>query len=293
MLPRYLEEPYASKYFRFWEEHGFHLTPVHFYQPIPDTRTLADELWTRDSDLTGVELNEAGQLDLLRNTFPRFQVEYDQIPTEPGGSPEAFFMNNNKFSGTDALVLYCMVRHFRPNLIIEVGSGFSTRLSAQAALKNGNTRLIGIEPYPDPLLNKGFPGLTRLIPKTVQEVGLDFFQQLDAGDFLFIDSSHVVKCGGDVNYLFLEVFPRLRAGVVVHLHDIFLPQEYPREWVLKAHWFWTEQYLLHAFLLHNSQFEVLFANTFMALRHSKEMQATFPKSPWWGGGSFWMRRKND
>lgn len=286
-----MEEPNASKYFQFWEEHGFHLTPVHFYQPIPDTRTLTDDLWEKDSDLAGVDMNEAGQMSLLRDVFPRFQSEYNQIPTERTASSHEFYMDNGMISGTDALVLYCMVRYFHPNVMIEVGSGFSTRLSAQAGLKNGNTELICIEPYPDVVLTKGFPGLTRLIPKKVQEVGLDFFLQLSAGDILFVDSSHVVRCGGDVNYLFLEVFPRLKPGVVVHLHDIFLPREFPKEWLLGHHWFWTEQYLLHAFLLHNSAFEVLFANTFMGLKHNEEMQATFPKSPWWGGGSFWMRRK--
>jgi hypothetical protein len=100
-----------------------------------------------------------------------------------------------------------------------------------------------------------------------------------------------VKCGSDVNFLFLEILPRLKPGVIVHVHDIFLPNEFPKEWILKLHLFWTEQYLLRAFLIHNSEFEVLFANAFMGLRHYEEMQAAFPKSPWWGGGSFWIRRK--
>jgi len=292
ILPVYVQEPHAAKYFRLWEEHGFHLTPVHFYQPIPDTRALPDELWAKDSELVGVEMNEEVQLDLLCNVFPRFQAEYNDLPLNPTGQDYEFYLNNHHFEGTDALVLYCLVRHFRPNWILEVGSGFSSRLSAQAALRNGNTRLTCIEPYPHPILTKGFPGLTALIPKRVQEVGFDLFQELGAGDILFIDSSHVVKCGGDVNYLFLEVLPRLNPGVVVHVHDIFLPREFPKNWMIEKQWFWTEQYLLQAFLTHNSEFEVLFANTYMAFRHAREMRATFPRSPWWGGGSFWMRRKS-
>jgi hypothetical protein len=291
VLPAYATGPLAEKYFQLWEEHGFHLTPVHFYQPIPDTRALPDALWQKPSELVGVDMNEAGQLDLLRNFFPEFRAEYDAIPVDPTGNPHEFYLKNGAFEGTDALVLYCMVRHFRPRLILEVGSGFSSRLSAQAALRNGNTELVCIEPYPDDVLTRGFPGLTSVIPKKVQEVELGSFERLDDGDILFIDSSHVVKTGGDVNYLFLEVLPRLRPGVVVHVHDIFLPQEFPKRWIIDLRLFWTEQYLLQAFLTYNSKFEVLFANAYMGLKHVPEMQETFPKSPWWGGGSFWMRRK--
>jgi hypothetical protein len=210
---------------------------------------------------------------------------------EPTGVAHEFYLSNGAFEGTDALVLYCMVRHFRPNLVLEVGSGFSSRLSAQAALHNGNTEVVCIEPYPDEVLKRGFPGLTSLVSKRAQEVEVSFFDRLAAGDILFIDSSHVVKTGGDVTYLFLEVVPRLRPGVMVHVHDIFLPQEFPRSWIRDLHLFWTEQYLLQAFLAYNSEFEVLFANAYMGMRHQEEMQRTFPKSPWWGGGSFWIRRR--
>ena len=293
VLPTLLDSAQSNKYFSFWERHGFHLTPVHFYQPIPDTRSLTEDLWKRDRQMPGVDLNEAAQLDLLTSVFPRFQGEYDQIPLEPTDRAHEFYLHNPAFSGTDAYVLYCMVRHFRPRLILEVGSGFSSRLSALAALRNGSTRLMCIEPYPDAILLKGFPGLTSQATCPVQEIDLDVFLKLEAGDILFIDSSHVVKCGGDVNFLFFEVIPRLRPGVIVHIHDIFLPQEFPRSWMVDLHLFWTEQYLLQAFLAFNSEFEVLFANAFMGLKHQQLMQEAFPKSNWWGGASFWMRRRLD
>lgn len=291
LIPAYLQEPLVRRYFHFWEEHGFHLTPVHFYQPLPDTRTLTDQLWAAPSAMVGVEMNEAAQLELLRNVFPRFQDEYNQLPMTPTEVPHEFHLRNGAFEGTDALVLYCLLRHFQPRLMLEVGSGFSSRLAARAALRNGNTNLICIEPYPDAVLKKGIPGLASLVPKQVQEVGLELFQTLGTGDILFIDSSHVVKCGGDVNYLILEVLPRLRPGVVVHLHDIFLPWEMPKAWIMEHHLFWTEQYLLQAFLTHNSEFEVLFANNYMGIKHQDEMRAVFPHSQWWGGASFWIRRK--
>lgn len=291
LLRPYCHPPLYQKYFRFWEQHGFHLTPVHFYQPVPDTRTLPDSLWKKASAMRGIDLNEATQLQLLRESFPKFRDEYSRFPRAATGEPHEFYLDNGRFSGTDALVLYCMVRHLQPRRVIEVGSGFSSLITAQAARRNGNTELVCIEPYPEELLQKGFPGLTQLLPQKVEEIAPEYFEELQANDILFIDSSHVVKIGGDVNYLFFEILPRLKPGVVVHVHDIFLPNEYRRDWVMDEFRFWTEQYLLQAFLMFNSDWEVLFANSFMAQKHLAEFQATFPDSPWWGGGSFWMRRK--
>ena len=130
-----------------------------------------------------------------------------------------------------------------------------------------------------------------MIETKVQDVDVEFFSQLESGDILFIDSSHTVKIGGDVNYLFLEVLPRLKAGVIVHVHDIFFPFEYRRDWVLEEFRFWTEQYLLQAFLIFNSEFEVLMANSYLNHYHRPDLKAAFPDLRRWIGGSFWMRRK--
>src|SRR5262249_46442361 len=111
-------------------------------------------------------------------------------------------------------------------------------------------------------------------------------------DILFIDSSHVFRVDSDVRFLFLEVLPRLNPGVLIHIHDIFLPYDYPRDWIVKEHRFWNEQYLLHAFLLFNRAFEVLWAGSYMHTRHSDKLKRAFasydPASVW--PGSFWMRR---
>ncbi len=291
IAPRCLNSTRYPEFFRLWEEHGLHVTPVHFYQPIPDTRKLPESLWERRSELAGIDMNEATQLDLLRNCFPKFRDEYEQFPTAPTEDPAQFYFDNGRFGGTDALATYCMVRHFRPNLIIEVGSGYSSLVSGQAAAKNGNTPLICIEPFPLDFFAKGFPGLRSLMERRVEDVDLDFFSQLQSGDILFIDSSHTVKIGGDVNYLFLEVLPRLNPGVIVHIHDILFPHDYRRDWVVDELRFWCEQYLLQAFLMFNSQFEVLLCNSYLADRYLEDFKTTFPTSPWWGGGSFWMRRK--
>jgi Methyltransferase domain len=277
--------------FPLWEQHGFHVTPVHFYQPIPDTRSLSETLWNRPSELVGIDMNDSAQLDLLRRQFSKFRHEYEQLPTEPTEKPTRFYLNNGLFGGLDALVAYCMVRHFQPRLIVEIGSGFSSLILGEALMKNNAPNLVCIDPSPQNFLRQNLPGLHSLVQKRVQDIDVDFFSQLNPGDILFIDSSHSVKIGGDVNYLFLEVLPRLKAGVIVHIHDIFLPFDYRRDWVMEQFRFWTEQYLLQAFLMFNSQFEVLMANSYLNHYQPEELKAAFPTLPSWRGGSFWMRRR--
>ena len=285
VMPLCLHSTERRELFLNWERHGFHVTPVHFYEPIPDTQSLPETLWSQPSELAGIDMNDSMQLDLLRSHFTKFRDEYHNLPVEPPPGQK------RPFRGVDALVAYCMIRHFQPELIAEVGSGWSSLVLGQAAAKNKNSALICIDPFPGDVLRKGFPGLRSLIEKKIQDIDLEFFSQLGSGDVLFIDSSHTVKIGGDVNYLFLEVLPRLRPGVIVHVHDIFLPFEYRRDWVQDEFRFWTEQYILQAFLTFNSQFEVLLANSYLNHYHQQELKAAFPGLCSWAGGSFWMRRK--
>jgi hypothetical protein len=289
VIPICLRNPQFRELFHDWERHGFHVTPARFNQPIPDIQSLPETLWSQPSELIGIDMNERAQLDLLKS-FLKFRGEYEQFPTEPAADRDRFYLGNGLFDGVDALLSYCMVRHFDPRLIIEVGSGFSSLVMGTAAAKNGSEPLICIEPFPREFLRKGFPGLQTLIEKKVQEIELELFSQLQSGDILFIDSSHTVKIGGDVNYLFLEVLPRLNPGVIVQMHDIFLPFEYRRDWVLDEFRFWTEQYLLQAFLTFNSGFEVLLANYFLSRYHEEALKSVFPDLRRWIGGSFWMRR---
>lgn len=279
----------VERHFRTWEAYGFHITPAHFYSPIPTLETLPEEIWEKQSELAGLDMREEQQLELLSKAFPQFAPEIARIPMEKTDNPRDFYLNNTRFSGTDALVLFCMIRHHKPKTIIEVGAGLSTRLIAHAGNLTGS-RLISIDPRPDDVLMQHFPELS-VLPQMVQDIPLDTFKQLGPNDVLFIDSSHVVKTGGDVNYLYLEVLPVLSPGVLVHVHDIFLPREYRRDWVLEEHRFWNEQYLLQAFMAFNSDFEVVLANSYLARRHPEVFRRVFPTSPWWGGGSFWIRRR--
>lgn len=285
VIPICLKSRERRELFLNWERHGFHVTPAHFYQPIPDTQSLPETLWSQPSELVGIDMNQPMQLELLRSHFTKFREEYNNLPVEPPPGQK------RPFRGVDALVAYCMIRHFQPKLTIEVGSGWSSLVLGQAAARNKNSALICIDPFPGDVLRKGFPGLRSLIEKKIQDIDLEFFSQLGSGDVLFIDSSHSVKIGGDVNYLFLEVLPRLKRGVIVHVHDIFLPFEYRRDWVLDEFRFWTEQYLLQAFLTFNSEFEVLLANSYLNHYYRGDLRAAFPGLPPGPGGSFWMRRK--
>jgi Methyltransferase domain len=285
VMPLCLKSTERRELFLNWERHGFHVTPVHFYEPIPETQSLPETLWSQPCQLVGIDMNDSMQLELLRSHFTKLRDEYNNFPVEPPPGQK------RPFRGVDSLVAYCMVRHFEPRSIVEVGSGWSSLVLGQAAAKNDNSVLSCIDPFPSNFVRKGIPALRSLVEKKVQDIDLEFFTQLDSGDILFIDSSHAVKIGGDVNYLFLEVLPRLKPGVIVHVHDIFLPFEYRRDWVVDEFRFWTEQYLLQAFLAFNSEFEVLLANSYLNHYHQQDLKAAFPGLSSWAGGSFWMRRK--
>ena len=148
-----------------------------------------------------------------------------------------------------------------------------------------------IDPYPKDVLIQGLSGLNEIIIDKVQNVQFPY-NKMTAGDILFVDSTHVVKIGGDINHIFFDVLPTLNPGVLIHFHDIFLPEEYPRDWIFLNHWFWSEQYLLQAFLMHNSEYEILWAGNYMRLFHSEELEKIFPsfkeRKP--QPGSFWIRK---
>jgi hypothetical protein len=281
------------KCFAHWESLGIHVTPVDEYSPIPDVHRLDSSLWASRRDDPGLDMNDALQLRLLTHIFPQFQHEYADFPLHATSDPAAFYFHNGMFGGTDALVLYCMIRHFRPRTVVEVGAGFSTRVSGRAALVNGETSVVAIEPHPDDALRDGIPGLERLVEAEVQDVDVNLFTDLDERDILFIDSSHVVRIGSDVNHLVLNILPVLKPGVIVHVHDVYLPFEFREDWVREELRFWNEQYLLQAFLSFNNAFEVVFANAYIARKYPEDMKRVFPTSPWWGGGSFWIRRRHE
>jgi hypothetical protein len=191
-------------------------------------------------------------------------------------------------------MLYAMIRTAKPKRIVELGSGHSTLVTARAARRNASEgdapTLEVFDPFPS-VVTDDLPGLTRLERIGAQQVPLEVFETLEAGDVLFVDTTHTVKVGSDVNFIVLEVLPRLREGVYVHLHDIFLPYEYPQQWMEDYGLYWTEQYLVHAFLIYNSGFEILAAMHALQRDRRDAMAELLPPAVAdWPGGAFWMRR---
>ena len=289
--------------FDFFQKLGVHITPNDYYSPIPDTGILnaRKDLFEEETELVGVNLNIEKQLDFLENVFPPYQAECD-FPLNKTSTPHEYFIDNGAFGLVSVAVLHCMIRYFVPQTVIEVGGGNSTYVSARANLMNQNegkrkqTKLYTIEPHPSETLKKGFPGLSELIPKKVEKIDINFFTELQDNDILFIDSSHVSRIGSDVNFIYLEILPRLKGKVIIHIHDIFFPKLYPEEWVMRKQRFWNEQYLLQAFLINNNQCEVLWCESYMYLKHRKQLKSTFPSPKGLGynenifASSFWMRK---
>lgn len=268
--------------------------PGHFYSPIANPTDIAarrEALFSLKSNSLGIDFREQAQLDLLRQIAD--YVETIKYPISDPGDGLTYFYENDQFAVLDAEFLFAALLHFKPKTMIEVGSGYSSLITADVNRRvlGGALNFICIEPFPRQFLLDGVNGITKLNVSKVEDLPLDYFDQLESGDILFIDSSHVSKVGSDVNYLFFEVIPRLKSGVIVHVHDIFLPDEYPEKWALEQNRNWNEQYILHAFLQFNYEWRILWAAHLMKTRHMAEVQKVFPRFPQLGGGgSLWMQR---
>jgi predicted O-methyltransferase YrrM len=272
-----------------------HITPTHYHFPIPNTTRLDASLWARSSELPGIEMNEPEQLALLDRLGASYGKEWAELPLTRAQSRDGFYLENAHFETVDAELYYGLIRERAPRKILEIGSGFSTRLALMALEKNrlsGSPGVITLcDPRPPDWARAGTGGIDRIIPLPVQELTLGEFTDLEAGDILFIDSSHVLAIGSDVQFLFLEALPRLGPGVLIHVHDIFFPAEYPRYWVRERLRFWNEQYLLQAFLAFNPRFRVVWASHWMAVRHPERLSRSIRSfGPGRSPGSFWMER---
>ena len=267
---------------------GYHIRPVHYYEPLPDFRTITKETLDRRREFPALDFNWSEQLSLLQS-LTKYRAELDQLYQS-----RAFDFENGFFRGFDAAAYYALIRELKPRRVIEVGGGYSTQIAAKALAQNqtdGNRGTLKvIEPFPEPRLTDAIPR-SDVITKPVQVVGAELFDTLESGDILFIDSSHTVKFGSDVCYLFLEILPTLKPGVWVHIHDIFFPNDYPAEWLLEQRLALNEQYLVEAFLSHNKSFAIRLSNHWLCIDHSAETMSLQP-----GGmkdlnaSSFWCQR---
>jgi Methyltransferase domain len=231
----------------------------------------------------GIDWNEpaiASGLEVLE----RYEAEYASFPEQPGGPDARYHHANPFFSLVDAAVAHSFVRDKRFSRIVEVGSGFSSRVLRSALDLNGSGHLLCIDPSPRAPL-AGIAHEHRALP--VQKVPLSFFAELPPDSLLFIDSSHQAAQGSDVTFLLLSVLPILPGGVVVHVHDIFLPEDYPLAW---HDWGYSEQYVLQALLSYSSAFSVLWPGRYVTRTRPREMELFFPQSLLGLHCSFWLQR---
>jgi hypothetical protein len=268
--------------------------PGHFYSPIVDPDEINESrTWPPTPDVLGIDFNDIGHKRMLDEVFPRHIGDYAYPERlEETAELTTFYTQNSQFSWLDSRALFVFVREWKPRRFLEVGSGFSTLLVADINRRwfDNAMTLTCVEPYPREFLKRGIPGVTRLVEEKVQEVPLTEFENLQDGDILFIDSSHVAKTDSDVNYLYFEVLPRLASGVRIHVHDIFLPHEYPREWVIDENRSWNEQYILRALLMYSQAFRIEFGCNYAWSRFPDEVRAALANGHGYGGGSIWLRR---
>lgn len=274
---------------------GFHVVRADYYSPIPDTDSLPESLWSQPAPMPGVDLRLEASLAFLRDTLAPFIAEYAP-PDGPPGTEHGYYRDNSMYGRVDGEVLYAMVRHVRPQRIIEIGAGWSTRVIRDAMLRNAQdghpvSQHRIYDPHADEVTARSGDGVD-LVALAAQDIPIEVFAELEAGDILFIDTTHTVKPGGDVLRLLLEVLPRLAPGVIVHVHDFFRPFEYPRFLMDDHGVFWQEQYLLQAFLAFNDAFEVLIANHALGRLRREAMAAVVPGLPATSPGSaIWLRAK--
>ena len=271
------------------------INPGHFYSPIPSEQDIhRHKTWMSipsDQNLPGIDLNVEGQLRLIEN----FKPFYDELPFRDDPTEGSrYYFNNEYYPYSDAICLYCMMRHAQPSRIIEIGSGFSSfaMLDTNELFFDNRIRLTFVEPYPDRLqsrLNQKDTQSCTILSKPVQDVELTLFEELGPGDILFVDSSHVGKVGSDVNHILFEIVPRLSKEVYIHFHDVFFPFEYPKQWINEGR-YWNEDYMLRCFLLFNTSFKMILWNQFLGVCHADKLKACMPLCLKNKGGSLWLQR---
>ncbi|MCE7072178.1 class I SAM-dependent methyltransferase [Dyadobacter sp. CY327] len=292
--------PVLGKWVRKFNTYRTRVPAGHYYSPIvsvKDIKRREQQVYPLPCNkLEGLDLAEEEQIALFTYCFNSYYQELafsDNINS--GGR---YYYNNKYFGHADATSLYFMIRHFNPKKIIEVGSGFSSAvmLDVNERFFDNAMKLSFIEPYPDrlhSLLKHSERKNTDVIVSDLQDVDTKYFEQLEKDDILFIDSTHVSKTGSDVNYLLFNIFPILKSGVIIHIHDIFYPFEYPKEWVIygNGRFGWNEAYILRAFLSHQSQYKIILFNDFMQSFHKQGILLNMLNYNQHGrGGSIYLRK---
>ena len=254
-----------------------------YYSTLPVLGELRQtrSRWDRPSSLAGLQIDVGALCKRLGVMAEQWEDEFREVAGD-------YVENTRRGFGPglpafDARTLYYFLRDYKPRRYLEVGSGLSTYYASLAAARNAAEgsplHLTCVEPYPFDAL-RTLPDF-ELVEGFVQDTPLEVFESLESGDVLFIDSSHALKVDSDVAYLFLEVLPRVKPGVLVHIHDVPFPFNvpYPADtWLFGERWpvYWNEAMVVQAFLAFNTSFEVLLSVPM--IRHEDEsfLQERFP-----------------
>lgn len=270
----------------------YYVSKPQYYNSIPDKKYLfsRDGYEKHPYPCYGINFFDKEQLSLCEK-LSKFAKEINQLPEDVLNEEK-----NKSFRDMDLEFLYGMIRFLKPKHFIEIGAGWSTLIAMQA-LNHNNTdeahkcEHIVIEPYARPYFKRFFNKAGKYIPKPIQEVPASLFDKLTPGDILFIDTSHIVKYGGDINYLFFHIIPRLSKGCFIHIHDIFIPNEYFKTWIYRDNLFYTEQYLVMAFLMYNEQFQIRIAAQYLSQKYRNKLNNWFPRfQPTFSPGSLWLEK---
>jgi Methyltransferase domain len=265
----------------------------HYYEPLFDDRRLPTSL-QKERALPGIDLNETGQIEFIKNLCYSDELTALDLARRRE-SIDSFHINNGSFGGGDAEFLYQVLRHLKPAKVLEIGSGNSTKIARLALKRNKldtgkDCNHICVEPYEQSWLES--LDSVNVIRDRIENCAFDWTEVLDAGDVLFVDSSHIIRPQGDVLTEYLQIFPRLKSGVYVHIHDIFTPRDYPKSWIVDEVLFWNEQYLLEALLTNTNRYEVIGALNFLKHKHFDLLAPVCPYlTPEREPGSFYFRIK--
>lgn len=268
--------------------------PGHFYSPIPSIQEIRDN--QPSVEMPDIALRSDAQCTLLDQIAP-FTAN---VPVEKT-SGRRYYLDNPFFAFGDGLVLTGLLQHLRPKRVVEVGSGFSSAAMLDANDQaNLGIQFTFIDPNPErlkSLLNESDRRNTRILESQVQRIDPAVFTTLSDGDFLFIDSSHVVKPGSDVEFLLFNILHRIASGVVIHFHDIPWPFAYPTSWLLGGR-IWNEAPFVRALLQNNAALDILYFNDYMAKNHLARVNAAMPlalRQPsapdTLNNSSLWLRKK--
>ena len=295
LVRRGATEPFSTADYDVVPRGAFDIVRRDYYSPVPDLSHMPEDVWTRRSALAGLDLSIDSAMDFVERELGPAIAELD-VPTGDPGVPGQFFFRNQGFDTVDAELLYAMIRAMHPRRIVELGSGYTTLLINMACRRNAADGVDTVhevfDPYPRPhILGDALASPSTLSAISATDVPLELFSRLQPGDILFVDTTHTVKLASDVNFVVLDVLPVLQPGVLVHFHDIFLPWEYPRQWLSEMHWYWSEQYLLQAFLAFNPSFEIVVPAQALARERPERLAAAIPSfTPPASPGSMWLRR---